>query len=481
MTAYHLLKQDKVACAITIVEPTLSNSGPGLGLAYSTTCDEHLLNVSAAGMSALADEPDHFLKYALSKDSAVKAEDFLPRMFFGGYVQELLNTAIAEAKVDFHTFTTVQQKAIDIDRDTDIDTDIEIDNIKPFNVLLNNDQSLEADIVVLALGNLAGGQPAWLDKLAVTSAHYIHNPWNTEAIKAIDSNDSVLLVGTGLTAVDKIIELKARGHVGSITAVSRHGLLPRKHLDMPELHPPQFNWENNEFKLSALSALKLVRRQSAQAVNWQAGVDSFRSITQKWWGNLALSEKRNFMRHLQTYWDIHRHRMAPSIAAKIESYQKSRQLRVLSGGIKQMQEKLDPAANTDAKTERVSQADRIEQENAKTKVAVTIQERYSKPRTLFVNKVINCTGPQLKLKAIDSPLMANLHKRGLIAPDATGAGINCLSSGKIIDSNGQTNNRLFAIGPLLKAVLLESVAVPELKGQAKELAKLICTQKPHNI
>lgn len=377
--------------------------------------------------------------------------------------KNFLNTAIAEAKADFHTFTAVQQKAIDIDENTDEDTDEDIDKIRPLKVLLNNDQTLEADIVVLALGNLAGGQPAWLDKLPMTSAHYIHNPWNTEAIEAIDSTDSVLLVGTGLTAVDKIIELKARGHVGSITAVSRHGLLPRRHLDMPELHPPQFIWDDNaEFKLSALSALKLVRRQSAQAVNWQAGVDSFRSITQKWWGNLALSEKRNFMRHLQTYWDIHRHRMAPSIAAKIESYQKSGQLRVLSGGIKQMQEKLD-------------------KKNAKLKVAVTIQERYSKAQTILVDRVINCTGPQLKLKAIDSQLMANLHKRGLIAPDATGAGINCLSSGKIIDSDGKTNNRLFAIGPLLKAVLLESVAVPELKGQAQALAKLICSQQPHNI
>ncbi len=216
MTAYHLLKQNQVACDITIVEPSIQSGKLGLGLAYSTTCDEHLLNVSAAGMSALAEEPDHFLNYARTKDPTIRAEDFLPRKFFGGYVQELLNTAIAEAKADFHTFTAVQQKAIDIDEDTDED----IDKIRPLKVLLNNDQTLEADIVVLALGNLAGGQPAWLDKLPMTSAHYIHNPWNTEAIEVIDSTDSVLLVGTGLTAVDKIIELKALGHVGSITAVT---------------------------------------------------------------------------------------------------------------------------------------------------------------------------------------------------------------------------------------------------------------------
>jgi hydroxyacylglutathione hydrolase len=73
--------------------------------------------------------------------------------------------------------------------------------------------------------------------------------------------------------------------------------------------------------------------------------------------------------------------------------------------------------------------------------------------------------------------MANLHRRGLIAPDQTGAGINCQPCGKVIDSSGQSNNQLYAIGPLLKAVLLESVAVPELKGQAEELAHLICTEQ----
>ncbi len=456
MTAYHLLRQEKVAFAITIVEPALSDKGAGLGLAYSTTCGEHLLNVSAAGMSALANQPDHFLNYARAKDPAVKAEDFLPRMFFGQYVQELLNTAIADnsSKVGKNNcqFSLVKQRAVDIES-------TESHKNKPkYKVILDNQQSLESDIVVLALGNLAGKEPAWLDRLAITSTHYIHNPWDTRALAAIAKSESILLVGTGLTAVDKIIELKARGHVGKITAVSRHGLLPRHHLDLPELHPAQLAWEEIvHLSHSALATLKLVRKKTAQAANWQAGIDSFRSITQRWWGALAPGEKRNFMRHLQTYWDIHRHRMAPSIAAKIDSYQKNGELVILSGGIKAMQETLEG--------------------KSAAKVEVAIQERYSAPQKLLFDKVINCTGPQLKLKAIDSPLMANLHRRMLIAPDQTGAGINCQPSGKVIDGSGQSNNQLYAIGPLLKAVLLESVAVPELKGQAEELAHLICAEQ----
>lgn len=454
MTAYHLLQQDKVACAITIVEPALSNKGAGLGLAYSTTCGEHLLNVSAAGMSALANQPDDFLNYARAKDPAVKAEDFLPRMLFGQYIQELLNTAIADKSNC--QFSLIKGQAVDIEPEESYK------NRPQYKVILDNQQSLEADIVVLALGNLAGKQPIWLDKLSMASTCYIHNPWNTKALAAIEKTESILLVGTGLTAVDKIIELKARGHVGKITAVSRHGLLPRHHLDLPELHPAQLAWQEIEHVAhSALNTLQLVRKKAAQAVNWQAGIDSFRSVTQRWWGALAPGEKRNFMRHLQTYWDIHRHRMAPSIAAKIDSYQKSGELVVRSGGIKAMKE--------------------TEADKNRAKVEVAIQERYSEPQTLLFDKVINCTGPQLKLKAIDSPLMANLQRRGLIAPDLTGAGINCQPSGKVIDGSGRSLHQLYAIGPLLKAVLLESVAVPELKGQAEQLAQLICAEQQQII
>jgi hydroxyacylglutathione hydrolase len=439
MTAYHLLRQEHVACAVTVVEP----NELGLGLAYSTPCAEHLLNVCAGGMSALLDEPDHFFNYAKEKDPTVQITDFLPRKFFGKYVQELLSSAVSE-KADFHSFDLVSQRAVDIE-------DVESRGLKVF---LSNGQALEADIAVLALGNLAGGKPAWLDQLPMTNTHYIHNPWNKVAIDTIQKTDSVLLVGTGLTAVDKVIELTVGGHVGPILAASRHGLLPRRHLDIPDVHPQQVNLNGDrQWQNSALEALKYVRQLASQAAHWQAGVDSVRSITQKWWGNLALAEKRNFMRHLQTYWDVHRHRMAPWIANQIEATEKSGQLRILSGGIKRL------CANDQSKIE------------------VTIQERYLEPQTFLVDYVINCTGPQLKLKAIDSPLMANLHKRGLIAPDQTGAGINCEASGMIRDQQGQLNPRLFAIGPQLKAVLLESVAVPELKGQAQELARLVCNMQ----
>ena len=59
------------------------------------------------------------------------------------------------------------------------------------------------------------------------SARYLADPWRPGALDAVTG--SVLLIGTGLTAIDVALALADRGIVGPIRAVSRHGLLPRSH------------------------------------------------------------------------------------------------------------------------------------------------------------------------------------------------------------------------------------------------------------
>ncbi|HWC89410.1 MAG TPA: FAD/NAD(P)-binding protein, partial [Pirellulales bacterium] len=74
------------------------NSGypVGRGAAYSTRQIEHLLNVAARNMSALADHPNHFVEwlqtrseYALVPESELR-EMFVPRQVFGDYLRGLL-------------------------------------------------------------------------------------------------------------------------------------------------------------------------------------------------------------------------------------------------------------------------------------------------------------------------------------------------------------------------------------------------------
>jgi len=66
--------------AVTVAEPSLRL---GLGVAYSTTDENHLLNVPAGKMSAFPDRPDHFLQYFLSAGRPVEPTGSVPRMWFG--------------------------------------------------------------------------------------------------------------------------------------------------------------------------------------------------------------------------------------------------------------------------------------------------------------------------------------------------------------------------------------------------------------
>ena len=76
LTAFHLVWQNAQARVILIDE------GPefGLGLVYSTPSLRHLLNVPPETISALPDQPDHFLNWLRKKhDPTATEKTFAPR------------------------------------------------------------------------------------------------------------------------------------------------------------------------------------------------------------------------------------------------------------------------------------------------------------------------------------------------------------------------------------------------------------------
>src|SRR6202023_716909 len=89
LTAFHLVRRATPARVILIDQ----RPDFGLGLAYSTPSLRHLLNVPAGKISALPEEPDHFLKWLYANyDSAASPVTFAPRAIFGHYLQSLLKS-----------------------------------------------------------------------------------------------------------------------------------------------------------------------------------------------------------------------------------------------------------------------------------------------------------------------------------------------------------------------------------------------------
>lgn len=438
MTALHLLKQRLVELDVTIIEP---RNELGRGLAYSTQCPEHLLNVPASEMSAFPADADHFLKYARHQDQNVSADSFVARKIYGDYVNSLIAQQIRESESDQNCLKHARSEAVDIEAS---------DN--HYVLILADGSRIAADYVVLALGNLGGKRPGWLKDTAAINTVYINDPWDTKAIDTVGAGDDVLIVGSGLTAVDKIVELEGKGHKASIYVLSRHGLFPNRHTkNFQRRSQVEFSYS------SALSALERIRQRAAnptatkKVTDWRQVIDELRPVTQKWWLSLPLPEQKRFLRHLQTYWDIHRHRMASEIADKIEATREKGKLKIIAGRIISVR----------------AEGDRL---------TVDVRERGKETsRSIRVSKIINCTGPQSSLAKVDSPLLANLETRGLIHSHVLGTGIAVRPDGQVVNRMGQPVPGLFAIGPLLKTELMESVAVPELRGQALSLATKIAS------
>jgi uncharacterized NAD(P)/FAD-binding protein YdhS/glyoxylase-like metal-dependent hydrolase (beta-lactamase superfamily II) len=431
----------------TLAAQLLRNSGGGLsvvliergarlgrGVAYGTHCTEHLLNVRARNMSAYPEHPEHFLEWVrLNHNPGASSDDYLPRPLYGQYVASVL-----QEEIERHAgqLEHVQDEAVSIAR---VGGTAEI--------RLRSGRTLFADKVVLALGNFPPGDLR-LPGRTPHSLRYVSNPWNVSALGDVSHDKSVLLVGSGLTSVDVAITLRGRGFRGTIHILSRRGLLPQTH-KMTAPWPP-FWTEQSPRTVRGL--LRLVRRQveaAEKAGGWRAVIDSLRPFTQEIWRSLSFKERRRFLRHVRPYWDVHRHRVAPAIGARLASQIQEGQIEIHAGRITAYAEDSDG-------------------------VDVTYRSRESgQLERLRVDRVINCTGPESDCRKVEDPLMTGLLRQKLAEPDPLFLGLDLSAEGALIDAHGAASNLLYAIGPVRKGSLWETIAVPELRVQASELSRLL--------
>jgi uncharacterized NAD(P)/FAD-binding protein YdhS len=105
------------------------------------------------------------------------------------------------------------------------------------------------------------------------------------------------------------------------------------------------------------------------------------------------------------------------------------------------------------------------------KVKVTWRQRgAAKVSTLFVDRVINCTGPEYNPYRSRDPLMHSLFAQRLASADALSLGLRTAQHGALIDANGLAADNLFYVGPQLRADHWEATAAAELRSHAERLA-----------
>lgn len=447
VTAINLARLISVPIHIMII----NKAAPACrGVAYSTRNGSHLLNVVARNMSALADQPNHFVEWLgtrfeyLDEPVAALRERFAPRRVYGDYIHSLFQWYSGELAGEKQTrLEFVQDEAEDISIEGEC-----------ASVTLGGGQTIKADKVVLAVGNQTPA-PFRLRGLNVQSAKYIGNPWIGWEEKLPTRDQDLLLIGTGLTMVDAFLSLKDLEWRGKIFAVSRNGLLPLSHFKGFE-YPDYVDDKMHPIGLrKAFSIFKQhYRATKARNLNPAILVDKLRPVTQRIWQDFSLFEKRQFNRHFRTRWNVTRHRIAPEIHQQLREA-------IAVGGLEVIKGRL------------------VECDEVSGRMTVLVESN-GKRRAIEAGAVINCTGPKENYVPSESTLFNNLFFRGLVQQDAMNMGIKAAPNFGVVDRDGNISEILFAIGSLLKGTLWESTAVPELRSQTFRLAETIARQLEKN-
>lgn len=396
------------------------------GLAYGTTYPDHLLNVRASGMSAFAHEPDDFAAW-FADDSGGQQDEFAPRRDYGRYLAERLERTRGEAGGRLRTVTA---EVVTITQGNPGET-----------VHLAGGGVVEADAAILAIGNLPPEQVHGIAGETLPAGIYVADPWAGDIAVNLSGVDTVLLIGTGLTAIDAALMLDSAGFTGRVVALSRRGLVPRPHAASPVISAKL----GQRLEPDCASLLRYVRVE-AEAGEWRATVDSLRPVTQSLWQASSVDERRRFLRHLRPWWDVHRHRIAPSIAARIDGMQRSGRLKIRAGKI-------------------ISSSADGEQALVKWRPRGSPGEA-----SLRVRRIVNCTGPQGDIGRAGDALVDSLIAAGRIRPDPCRIGIDVDAECRTLDSTGRVARSLYAIGPMTRSAFWEIVAVPDIRQQLPLLA-----------
>jgi uncharacterized NAD(P)/FAD-binding protein YdhS len=374
-----------------------------LGVAYSTTDIEHLLNVKVQAMSAFPSEPDHLVNWIKKyhPNWNLEKSPFIPRVYFGEYLEEL-----------------VDEKDPRVKRYLDEATDVEVHGGR-YQVTTKKGERLFADDIVLAMGNL---------RTETRTGNILPH----ELLQMKDLRDKkILLIGTGLTMFDTVVTLRKMGLKHPITAISRRGLIPKPHQAYNPI-PASNTSATSAFaehlheallvKSSLAKALRIFRDECSLArkmgSDWRAVYDLIRPKTQFFWQEMNPKLKARFAKHLRPYWDIHRHRVAPEIDSIIQGMLKAGTLKVQ-------------------------------------------KQRAGKTFSSQFDLQVDCAGFAYDVKSSLSPLTHSLVKRGLVEVDQPAFSFH----------SHPAHPHIYVTGPLLKGLLWEAVAIPEIRVFAEQLAR----------
>lgn len=296
-----------------------------------------------------------------------------------------------------------------------------------------------ASRVALCLGMPAGAP------MPNAPRHWIADPWAWW--RALDgdvavagpvlprSTDTVLVVGSGLTAVDMVLGLRERGHTGPIRVVSPGGRWSQAHAPAAPLDPDVREGLEDALDEAASAREVVGVLRAACAIHpWRAVIDALRADTNARWSGLAPDEQRRLARHAFGVWNRHRHRMAPDVRAALDG---------------------DTALSLEPGRIHVDADGRI------------VKRDRGGEAVLDVALALDCRGPGFRSALAGDSLLARLVRDGVLEAHPLGIGVRTPEEAS-----------LAVVGAARFGERFETTAVPELRQQAVEVVGCFLAAPP---
>ena len=425
LLAAHLLRDPDAGIRVTLLE---RRGQVGQGVAYSATQRDHKVNVPARGMSAFADDPDHFWRWLQARDYPAPTGSwvFVPRRLYGAYLEDVLAEA---ARARPGRLVVLNEEVVRLR-----------EGRQEVETLLAHGSSITSRFAVLAVGHET--QPARGRGVAVRVG--------SEADTPLDPDAPVMILGSGLSMVDAWLSLAKAEHRGPTLVVSRNGLLPKGHRDVPPLSIAEADVPFGASLPVFMGWFRgLVAETEGSGGDWRSVVDGLRPYNQRIWQSWSDHTRRQALRHLRPWWNIHRHRLPPELHQRLEE------------------------AVTEGQVSLVA-AEFVGIDRAPEGVRATIRRRGTQEReTLDIARVYDCGGVSVDVLSSSNPVIRDLVASGAARPDPLHIGLDVSPDCFVVNAEGQPSRHLLALGPLTRGRFFEIEAVPDIRVQAAAIARKI--------
>lgn len=435
--AVQLLRRCPGPLAITLIE---AGERFGPGLAYATRDPNHRLN-GPTGVHAVDPlDGESFTHWCeaqgvFQEDPAARSPGgaaFVRRSVLGRYLEEQVREHAHWAPTGGRLHT-LRARAIGAEQ-----------HGQGLRVRTDGGLSVDSDLLLLATGNALPRLPAPLDPALAAHPAVIENPLVSARLKGIAPTARVLVLGSGLTALDVVCTLQAQQHRGSVLLLSRRGLRPRPQPPTPPLPPPtgrqlldRVLGPAPDFLLQAPPTLRAwlkayraqVRADQAGGGDWYASFEALRDSVWQLWPRLPLAQQQRFLRCLRPWYDVHRFRSPPQAEAIVNAAIAAGHVQHRAARLRQL--RADGAG-----------------------LVASLQGAHdAQPHEERFDVLVNCTGLDSAARTAANPLLASLAAQGWLQPDALGVAYAVDSDCRLLGRDGETRERVRLIGPPTLGVL----------------------------